>query len=213
MGTDIHGVIQARYSSGEYTTVGPIENERNYLVFAILADVRNGFGFAGCRTHEPITPISAPRGLPADLGNTGRYTAEGDSIPHGDDSDAREDWGDHSFSWVTLQELLDWPGWDRDLQLTGVVERAEYERVQREGGPPRSWSGMVSGSTVIATTTEDLMEGRAPDNWNYVQMRWTVPLKERCGLFWAWLQYQKLKHGWRLERDPAAIRLVFGFDS
>ena len=40
---------------------------RNYLLFSVLADVRNGTGFAGVITYKPVVPISEPRGLPDDL--------------------------------------------------------------------------------------------------------------------------------------------------
>jgi hypothetical protein len=32
-----------------------------------LADVRNGLGFAGVKTHNPLTPISKPRGVPTEV--------------------------------------------------------------------------------------------------------------------------------------------------
>jgi hypothetical protein len=37
---------------------------RNYNLFAILADVRNGRGFAGCDTGDGFKPIDMPRYLP-----------------------------------------------------------------------------------------------------------------------------------------------------
>ena len=37
---------------------------RNYDLFAILADVRNGRGFAGCVTGDRFNPIAEPKGLP-----------------------------------------------------------------------------------------------------------------------------------------------------
>jgi len=40
---------------------------RNYDLFAFLADVRNGTGFAGTYRHEPIRPQFPGRGLPVDL--------------------------------------------------------------------------------------------------------------------------------------------------
>ena len=71
MGTDIHG--------GFIKVTGGVQNEggltkeavktswnmdRNYTLFAILAGVRNGYGFAGCYRHEPLTPIAEGRGKP-----------------------------------------------------------------------------------------------------------------------------------------------------
>lgn len=42
-------------------------DSRNYDLFAILADVRNGTGFAGCKTSYGFNPISMPKGLPEDI--------------------------------------------------------------------------------------------------------------------------------------------------
>ena len=40
--------------------------DRNYNLFAILANVRNGTAFAGCKTGEGFNPISNPKGVPSD---------------------------------------------------------------------------------------------------------------------------------------------------
>ena len=37
---------------------------RNYKLFSFLADVRNGYGFAGVDTGNRIEPIADPRGNP-----------------------------------------------------------------------------------------------------------------------------------------------------
>jgi len=39
---------------------------RNYNWFAVLADVRNGRGFAGIKTGEGFDPIADPKGFPSD---------------------------------------------------------------------------------------------------------------------------------------------------
>lgn len=80
-------------------------NDRYYALFAALAGVRNGFGFAGIPTHQPLVPISEPRGLPDDLL---AVAADDHELPDGY-------WlGDHSHSWLTLREVLDYD-WDREL--------------------------------------------------------------------------------------------------
>lgn len=45
---------------------------RDYNLFAFLADVRNGRGFAGSYRHEPVGPQFPDRGLPADI-DAGMY--------------------------------------------------------------------------------------------------------------------------------------------
>lgn len=181
MGCDIHGRLEVRYdNSGDYYKVGPVEDSRNYAVFAMLAGVRNRYD---------LEPISAPRGLPADLRG-------------------EEDWefGDHSHSWVTLREVLDWPGWAKPLGMSGILDREEYEHIQRDGSKPRSWCQGVSGSRIIVA------DSLTPD-CTHVRHAWEETFADYAPVFRRWLDYLEVKHGWMLRDDPAAVRLVFGFDS
>ncbi len=67
MGCDIHGVFQRRDGS-EWVDIATLwDEERHYQLFAVLAGVRNGYGFAGVPTGERVKPISSPRGLPKDF--------------------------------------------------------------------------------------------------------------------------------------------------
>ena len=102
MGCDIHSRVQ-KFIDGKWKTVEvplfPSDmldlftpksrwNEpsvepfswRSYGMFAFLADVRN---------YSYVPPISSPRGLPDDVTNE------------------EDEYGDHSFSWLSLKELLD----------------------------------------------------------------------------------------------------------
>lgn len=65
MGTDIHGVFQRRNPETKQWEDIPhkYEMNRHYQLFAMLAGVRNGTGFAGVKTGEPVKPISEPRGV------------------------------------------------------------------------------------------------------------------------------------------------------
>ena len=91
-------VIDAEHRRGEWYS------NRNYLVFAMLADVRNGYGFAGTPTHSPIVPISEPRGVPDDI------TAETLAILS----------EEHSASWMMLNEILDYD-WSQPIEREGTV--------------------------------------------------------------------------------------------
>jgi hypothetical protein len=212
MGTDIHGRLQYRYRpDSPYIDAGAMEDDRNYRVFAMLAGVRNGFGFAGIETHTPLQPISEPRGLPADA-----EIEDGDSIIVMADGGGEEDirtrhWlGDHSHSWLTLREILDWNGWDSSLDMRGVVSRQEFERIEREGGSPNSWSGGVWGGTTTIVSPE---EARAGVDYTDVNFLWQEPFRNYAQTFRLWVDYLERKYGWLLESDPAAVRIVFGFDS
>lgn len=113
---------------------------RNYSAFAILADVRNGRGFAGIQTGEGFIPISNPRGVPDDASD--EYKGEVD----------RWNGDGHSHSYHTLQQLLDYD-WEQKTTHYGVVGMLEFAkwiksgRAERGQGPV-SYSGGVSGPNV-----------------------------------------------------------------
>lgn len=106
MGADIHGVVQERWRGNDgdrqnsWCSVMEVEGERNYALFSALAGVRN---------YNSVTPISKPRGLPDDFD-----VIDGDVVKL-TYSDTEVWLGDHSHTWLTLEELLDWDGWDQDL--------------------------------------------------------------------------------------------------
>ena len=107
---------------------------RNYDVFAMLADVRNGSGFAGVDTGEGFVPISPPRGLPEDASS--------------EIYESGIDYG-HSHSWLTLRELLDLEDngyWDRTTRHRGVMVRSNFEK------------------NVAAGIVKELVEGTGSDN-------------------------------------------------
>ena len=199
MGTDIHPIVQVRIEekwvdhewpsgAGDYdweaTEDSPLATRafmglqaRNYALFAILAGVRNGIGFAGCKTGEAVEPIAEQRGLP------------GDYIDK-DDTDLDSWLGDHSFTWMTLQEILDWLGWGKPLVKCGMVRMAAK---RDDKGRPLEWCGEVFGK----------------DAEDYEHEEWKADLKESVGWFWtATVPYLK-----SLATDPKDVRLVMGFDS
>lgn len=118
MGTDIHGVFQRHdKATGQWHDVpSNYEQDRHYQLFAVLAGVRNGHGFAGVPTGEAVTPIAEPRGLPDD------FAIEDEAHPlatlehmnplsrkwHEDDEKLEVWMGDHSHSWLTGKEILAW---------------------------------------------------------------------------------------------------------
>ncbi len=105
MGCDIHSVaIDAngkRIEGGKWADSKECDPEfgygegepfgwRNYSVFGFLADVRN---------YSEVTPIRRPRGLPDDLKD---YDSAGDPV-----DENLEHWlGQHSYSWLSIAELI-----------------------------------------------------------------------------------------------------------
>lgn len=165
--------------------------DRNYDLFAILADVRNGRGFAGIETGSGWRPISVPRGLPADVH---RETRDGDL-------------GDHSLTWLHLSEILDYP-WDVEATVKrGVIDIREWRRMQATGERrPKSYAGDVWGNKVeILQFTDERLKDPALDHPNlHIEYRWPLKASEACAGFYKLLpRFEKL----------GDVRLVFGFDS
>lgn len=72
----------------------PYWRDRNYLLFAILADVRN---------HYDIHPIALPKGLPDDVSPEVKNRSD----IEGEDA--------HTRSWLTLKELLEYD-WQQNFE-------------------------------------------------------------------------------------------------
>ena len=182
---------------------------RNYDSFAILANVRNGRGFAGIKTGSGFKPISEPRGLPEDRGL------------HGKNKD--EAYGDHSQSWLLLSEVL---ACDRaqTVQQNGVVSDAQYAawKKQKAGGPP-SYSGGVSGPGIkmlpIAEMDLHVKKNKVQPNddagfmsnaMNYCEISWSETYAEAAQTLWEFVEHVQASIP---GVPPDEIRLVFGFDS
>lgn len=104
MGCDIHVRAERRSETGEFISMhGDFGfHWRNYGVFGWLADVRN---------YSGLTPLSQPRGLPADLDAT--------------EDEMTDDLNLHSVSWLSLHELLsvDYDQIIEDRRCTGMNAR------------------------------------------------------------------------------------------
>lgn len=141
MGCDIHCYVERREKNGEWTSAekwskrqrisAPYLENRNYDLFAILASVRNGHGFAGVKTGSGFVPISPPRGLPADT--SPQVRAEGE----------RWEGGGHSHSHLTVAEIMAYD-WTQTSVKTGIVGLRQLGRWKILGAP-ESWSGDISG--------------------------------------------------------------------
>ena len=187
IGTDIH-IAAEFYKDGSWHLANIVlTQDRNYRAFAVLANVRNGVGFAGFSTGEALIPISEPRGLPDDMSPELRTKLE---MKIKDDEDAEQFWlGNQSFSWVTLKELLEYD-LDAPVTVRGYVSREAAQRYRE--------TGEIPGSFAASTWTHH--EG-------FEQIEWQVPIRES-----AWL-IPRLIEEIRGLGDPENVRLVFGFDN
>lgn len=205
MGTDVHGLWQAKKDGRWQEIESKWDQDRHYFLFAWLADVRNGYGFAGIPTHDPIKPIASPRGYPEDFKVEDDYYAV--ASPEAIDPRRRE-WlepdeepsvwlGDHSHSWLTAEEILaaERPG---AVRKDGVLTIEQYAKWDKES-QPESWCGGVMGPSYVTSMPAEITPATT-----HVQVSW---IRQDDGLQYFVDEVRRLKdlHG--------EVRLVFGFDS
>lgn len=199
---------------------------RNYRLFAMLADVRNGRGFAGVQTGDGFTPIAQPKGWPTDPGpEVAAFIAASRAdvcypVPDGDVYP-----GDHTPSWLTLRELdaYDWTG--QTTRQCGVISLLEYaaRRERGDATEPASYCGDISGPGIV-TIDEPDAEARlrgagiveVGDQRMHVRAWWETTYADAAGDF-----YTRVLPGLRSLVRPSGdfittpddIRIVFNFDS
>lgn len=202
MGTDIHYDFQKKTvtKSGEIWEDLNVDQEyqgkfyigRDYMLFSVLADVRNGVGFAGVQTYDPLPVIVEPRGLPKDL----RFD---------DDFDDSYCYGDHSYSYLYGSEIMDFFNTPHITTRYGIVSKASYN--EWDGvTPPDSWCGGIGGPDVLIY--DAIGEGGGvilADDVSHVKIDWQEDVNEHLSYFKAIIELLISEHG--------EIRMVFGFDS
>ena len=173
-------------------------------------------GFAGVRTGEPVTPISKPRGYPAD------FVSEGPS----DDGESCEDmhpiasldamdprrrkwhtegepmsvWmGDHSHSWLTADEMLAWYANAPTVVKVGILSRSEYEAWDKTTAP-ESYCGGVSGPGVVIVN-DNAVEREQTPGWTYIRCEWHEILDQSLRYFFDEVARLKAEHGHALLRN------------
>jgi hypothetical protein len=204
MGTDIHAIFQKKTEDGWEDISSTFDQNRHYFLFAWLANVRNGYGFAGVPIFEPLTPISPPRGLPSDFEiESGSHSVTDEFVlppfyrRYADEVIEEGYWmGDHSFSWLTDDDILE--AEPPEVVRTGVISMSQYGNWDGES-PPDSYSGGVSGPDVVVSPEESIT-----DKTTHVQVYWESRAEE--------LDYF-IKEIVRLKDKYGEIRMVFGFDS
>lgn len=172
---------------------------RRYSLFSWLADVRNGFGFAGVKTNDYIEPISLPRGLPEDLKDI--------------DYDCMEyygEWlGDHSYSWLLGSEIIKAIKEITSIVRCGVITHEDYINWDKVSEPCSYYGDIWGGNIKIIKPEElNLVSTFSPEIKVYVSIEWKVSaeqLKEEFKYF-----TDEIK---RLVELYGEIRMVFGFDN
>ena len=203
-------------------------DDHNYRLFGMLANVRNGFGFAGVDTGDAVTPVAVPKGIPNNA--CPEYKAECES------------WGadGHSHSYFTVAELRAYFAKFTGKQgiVRGVVTGKQYEELKDNGIVPKSWSGGISGKNLMTMSPDQYDIARPKvqhrdnrDPWEdhssfmvmenthpgmpsfltevkiYVHAEWPVPYLDAAGNFILLLDELET-YG-----TPDDVRIVFFFDN
>lgn len=226
MGCDIHVIAEVRHvwasRNGQPPRVDPwkaftapgIWHQRNYEVFANLCGVRN---------YYDIIPIDDPRGWPEDMSEAGRRWVEAGW--EGDDHDLlyevfRCGTGDHSASWVTLDELKA-HGWNTNTRKSVIIPKADYDRWDGKGRPPGDMHCRNIAGTNVKVAYLDPNDN--PDQYGYHLGKCATSLEEATHVQVAFnepsiaqehvnnlIQSLEFCREWG---DSEEIRLVFNFDS
>lgn len=163
MGTDVHAAFHY-HATNEATgdkewrfCEHNYEGNRHYHLFSWLADVRNGYGFAGVPTGNAIKPLAMPRGLPDDCifwaEPTTRYEY---GSPEWKQyyNNGGEDYGDHSFTWLTADEILAGIPEITGRQKCGVVSLQSYLAWDKVSEPNDYSGGIWSRSSVTLKASQ-----------------------------------------------------------
>lgn len=249
MGCNIHLAVEVRQANGwqraepmEPNPYASVEGEvpeirqswydgRNYRLFAMLADVRNGSGSAGADTGDRIEPIADPRGLPDDASEEVRQSSER--------------WGidGHSHSYLTLAELLGVDWWGNESTYRGWIrvprggwtrygsEEKWLENVRRSliGGYYHGISAGATGQGIVAkhldgtvtvgdTARSNLFRGTTPvavadETPTIYEVEWRASWATDAGGDWFQLLARMGRTMVMKGVSPDDVRIVFWFNN
>lgn len=203
---------------------------RNYDLFAILADVRNGRGFAGVKTGEGFNPIASPKGLPKDIS---KELLKEENCTVGDDYSVEQlsgwvhngysEWVEenvsctnpdyHSHSYFTVKELKEYD-WHQITMKRGTISLNQYKELKEKGGSPDGWSGSVGGGNIITideNSADLFLAGNLPHITGkdiYVDYHWSIQYADHAEHF-----LQKTIPMLQTLGNPEDVRIVFWFDN
>ena len=162
----------------------PIFDDRNYILFSILADVRN---------YSNNKPICEPRGLPDDVSKTVKKEAD--------------DWGcdGHSHSWFTLKELLNYKLEHSKEHHSGYISEQQAKDWEK-GVTPDSWCQSTNISGYVYKEWDDELTSSFQKLINALMDR-------ACKEFYiySWMDDSNKKKA--IEKIANDIRIVFWFDN
>lgn len=194
MGTDMHMMVEIQQEDEtEWRLLmgTPMAHKcpRNYAMFAVLADVRNGSGRippVWMEEHEHTTddgqqvtipghwydvedggmerliPIDAPRGVPDDA--TLEWQANVAIWQHKSNS--------VEATWLTAEEILE-ANWDQMIIRHGLVRESDYIELTETGKGPSAQIGGFGGEGAIEVSEEEYAEGKRGEHYTLVRTTWT----------------------------------------
>ena len=174
-------------------------NGRNYNLFSMLADVRNGYKCNG--KLYMITPISEPRGVPSDASDAYKEYVE--------------EWGvdGHSHSYFTLAEL-DTPYWLGTERFGGYVTPESF-KAHMDGERFGSYVNTRDNDTVVSN--EEMEAYVKSDEFNPFRrdlltfVEWDTPRFKLDSYFYNEVLGYLRKLGEDYGSDN--VRIVFFFDN
>lgn len=200
MGCDIHFLVEKNIN-GKWTQIKGFGNcfsedsespyeDRNYEVFALLADVRN---------RHSIEPMSELRGVPANASDTVRNYMDG---------------GLHSVSHYILNELLDYDYKNTIVKRSGYVTLDGYRQF-KDMGKPQSWCQGTTSDIVNHCKMDEQLKivdsGTEQWGYSYTFVQWNEPMDKVVGSFYtSTLKQLKDRSD---KKDYSDIRVILGFDS
>lgn len=237
MGCDIHSVAQIKKDNKWITVRQDIVGDpRNYNTFGVLANVRNGSGFAGCDTGDGFIPIEVPKGFPKDFKI---QDGENHLISKGTPTGYDLDWADKAYQTKRLKEISEneevWMGehshsWHLLSTLEDYVERFASKAKTKERGyvseeaylklesnqKPKNWCGGISGPKVVIMTAkhynEEKVNNELPkDKEIYIQHEWEVSYLEATDIQKIIEELRTIAKDFKVKSTE--VRYVFGFDS
>lgn len=203
MGTDIHSFFQ-KYENNQWIDITTSYDERrDYYLFSVLANQRK-------HSNLVAQVIAEPKGFPEgiQLDDDHYYTTKNidlwrckiDIVFSEPDEYLRFWMGDHSYSWLSDDEMLEWYSSPQLNIVDGLITTQEYPSWDRTSTPFFDYKLFTPGSTIL--TEEEFQFGKKGD---YIRIYWQQDIREYLTYFFDEVIRLKKLHG--------KIRFVFGFDN